>query len=100
MWGGMIMISLTVAATVKPEKRKEFLDAMRAQQQERLQEPGIVRSQLYEREEEPLRLLIVDDWDKDEDLLRYIGKEDFRILLGALRVLCTEAEVKFNPLRR
>jgi len=100
IWDGTVMVSLTVDATVKPGKRKELLDAMRAQQQERLEEPGIIRSQLYEREEEPLRLLIIDHWDKDEDLLRYIGKEEFRILLGALRVLCTEAEVKFNPLLR
>ena len=94
------MIRMTVVGKVRPEKRDEFLDAMRSLQKERLTEQGIIGSQLYERSEDPTRFLIIDEWEADEDLQRYFSREAFRILLGALRTLCTEAEVKYDPLRR
>jgi len=94
------MVSMTVVAKVLPEKRDEFLDAMHSLQKERLLEQGISGSQMYERREDPTRFFVIDEWETDEDLQRYFGKEGFRILLGALRTLCTEAEVKYDPLRR
>lgn len=94
------MVRMTVVAKVRPEKRSEFLDAMHSLQKDRLTEPGISGSLVYEYREEPNRFVLVDEWDMDEDMQRYFGKEEFRILLGALRTLCTEAEVKYDPLPR
>ena len=94
------MIRMKVVAKVRPEKRDEFLDAMRSLQKDRLAEPGICGSQLCDRRDDPTRFLLIDEWETDEDLQRYFGKEGFRILLGALRTLCMEAEVKYDPLRR
>lgn len=94
------MTRMTVAVRVRPEKRDEFLDAMRSLQKERLAEPGFKGSQLYDYREERTRFLIIDEWAKDEDLQRYFSKEGFRVLLGALRTLCTEAEIKYDPLHR
>jgi len=97
---GVFMVRMTVVAKVLPEKRHEFLDAMRSLQKDRLMEQGISGSQVYERREEPTRILVIDEWETDEDLQRFFSKEGFRILLGALRTLCTEAEIKYDPLRR
>ena len=94
------MVRMTVVAKVRSEKRAEFLDAMRSLQKDRLMEQGMRGSQVYEYREEPNRFLVIDEWGTDEDLQRYFRKEGFRILLGALRTLCAEAEVKSNPLRR
>ena len=94
------MIRMTVVGKVRPEKRDEFLDAMGSLQKERLTEQGIIGSQLCERSEDPTRFLIIDEWEADDDLQRFFTKEGFRILLGALRTLCTEVEVKYDPLRR
>jgi len=91
---------MTVVGKMRPEKRTEFLDAMRSLQKDRLKEQGIRGSQLYERSEDPTGFLLVDEWETDEDLQRYFVKEGFRVLLGALRTLCTEVEVKYDPLRR
>ena len=93
------MVSMTVIAKVWPETRSEFFDAMRSLQKERLAEPGIRGSQMYEYREEPNRFIIIDDWETDEDLQRHLSKESFKILLGALRALCDEAEIKYDPLR-
>lgn len=94
------MTRMTVVARVRPEKRDEFLSAMRSLQKERLTEQGISGSQVCERTEDPTHFLIIDEWERDEDLQRYLSKEGFKILLGALRTLCTEAEIKYDPLRR
>ena len=94
------MIRMTVVAKVRPEKREEFLDAMRYLQNERLTEKGIKGSQMYEDGEDHTGFRLVDEWETDEDLQRYFSTEGFRILLGALRTLCTEAEIKYDPLRR
>jgi quinol monooxygenase YgiN len=91
------MVRMTVIGNVRPEKRDEFLDAMRSLQKERLSEPGIKGSQLYDYTEEPTRFLVIDEWETDEDLKRFLSKEGFSILLGALRTLCSEAEIKYDP---
>lgn len=98
---GMFMISMIVVVKVRPEKREEFLDAMHTLQKERLTEKGISGSRVYEDGgEDPTGFRLIDEWQTDEDLQRYFSTEGFRILLGALRTLCTEAEVKYDPLRR
>jgi len=94
------MVRMTVVARVRQEKRGEFLDAMRSLQKDRLAEQGISKSQVYEDRQEPTRFVVIDDWETDEDLQRYFSREGFRVLLGALRILCTEAEIKYDPLRR
>ncbi|MBN2033161.1 MAG: antibiotic biosynthesis monooxygenase [Deltaproteobacteria bacterium] len=91
---------MTVVAKVQSGKRDEFLDAMRSLKKDRLREQGIRESQVYESGEDPSRFLLIDEWETEEDMQRYFGKEGFRVLLGALRTLCTEAEVKYDPLRR
>jgi quinol monooxygenase YgiN len=90
---------MTIDAKVQPEKRGEFLDAMVSLQKERFTEQGITASKVYESSEDGLRFLVIDDWETDEDLQRYFLKSGFRVLLGALRTLCSEAEIKYNPLR-
>jgi len=97
---GALMIRMTVVGKVRPEKRGEFLDAMRSLQKERLTEPGNIGSQLYERSEDPTHFLIIDEWEADKDLQGFFSKEGFRVLLGALRTLCTESEIKYDPFRR
>jgi quinol monooxygenase YgiN len=94
------MIRLKVVAKVQPEKRSEFLDAIHSLQKDRFKEHGLSGSQIYEYREESNRFILIDEWETDEDLQRYFSKQGFRILLGALRTLCTEAEVKYDPLRR
>jgi len=68
-------------------------------QKERLAEQGINLSKVYESDEDKTRFLVIDEWESDEDLQRFFLKSGFRVLLGALRTLCTEAEIKYDPLR-
>jgi quinol monooxygenase YgiN len=95
---GALMTCMTVIAKIKPEKRNEFLDAMRSLQKERLAEPGISISQVYEDWEDPYRFVLMDEWETEDDMQRFLGKESFSVLMGALRTLGAEVEVKLTRL--
>ncbi|WP_054032123.1 putative quinol monooxygenase [Desulfatitalea tepidiphila] len=92
------MVRMTVVARVRPEKRGELLDAMRSLQRDRLLERGICASRVYECKEDTTHLVLIDEWEKEENLRSYTDKEGFRVLLGALRTLCAEADVKYDAI--
>ena len=94
------MICMKVVVRVHSEKMVEFLNAMSSLKKDRLLEQGISGSQLYSFKEDATRFILIDEWETDEDLQRYFRKESYRILLGALRTLCVDAEVIYDPLRR
>lgn len=94
------MVRMTVVARVRPEKRNELLDAMRSLRRDRLLERGICASRVYECKEDTTHLVLIDEWEKEENLRSYIHKEGFRVLLGALRTLCAEADVKCDAIKK
>jgi len=91
---------MTVVARVRPEKRNELLDAMRSLRRDRLLERGICASRVYECKEDTTHLVLIDEWEKEENLRSYTHKEGFRVLLGALRTLCAEADVKCDAIKK
>lgn len=90
------MNSMIVVAKVRPEKRKEFLQAMRSLQNERRKIKGIRGLKLYE-DGEPGTYHIIDEWETEEDLGRYCGGESFKVFLGALKTLCVKADIRYAP---
>jgi hypothetical protein len=46
------------------------------------------------------RLVLIDEWEKEENVRSYTHKEGFRVLLGALRTLCVEADVKCDAIKK
>ena len=91
------MEKLTLVAKVRPEKRKEFIDAMQSLQPMRNHLKGIRGSSLFEgNDRNTFRL--VDEWETKEDFDRYRQDESFRVFLGALKILCTETEIKFESI--
>ena len=85
---------MTILEKVMSEKQEEFLDTMLSLKVERLTEKGIRGSRVNRDGEEETGFRLIDEWETDEDLERYCSGEDFRVLLGALRTLFTETEVK------
>jgi quinol monooxygenase YgiN len=86
------MITTTVIVKVRPEKKAEFLQAMRSLQIDRMKEKGIKASEMREVEDRT-GFHLTDEWETEEDRDRYCRSESFRVFLGALKTLCAEAEV-------
>ena len=93
------MVRMTIVATVKPEKRAEFMDAMHSLQKERTREKRLIASNINEEFEGHNLFRLIEDWETEEDLEKYCRGENYRILVGALRTLCAEAEVRYTPSR-
>lgn len=89
--------TLTTVVKIAPGKRKEFLDAMGALCENKLKEKGITTSEWHEDCQDPNRFYLMEEWENEEDLVRYCRTDMFRVFLGALKTLCVEAEVEYEP---
>jgi quinol monooxygenase YgiN len=90
---GLHMITMTVAVKVKPEKREEFLQAMRSLNGGGEKQPGLRESTLYQEIDDQTGFSLIYEWETQKDLDRYLGAEKFRVLLGALKVLAEKSEM-------
>jgi len=64
------MITTTVIVKVRPEKKAEFLQAMRSLQTEKMKEKGIRASEINEVEDRT-GFCLTDEWETEEDRDRY-----------------------------
>ncbi|MDH4232966.1 MAG: antibiotic biosynthesis monooxygenase [Nitrospirota bacterium] len=94
------MIRMMVVAKVKPHHREEFLQTMRSLQKGRREEDIRGGFRVYEEIEDSNDFSLIDEWETDEDMNKYCSREGFRVLRGALRVLCTEVEISYGTIRR
>jgi len=92
------MIAMTVIVRVRPEKREELLQAIRSLNNGREKQEGLRKSTSTSCQEigDHTGFSVIYEWETQEDLERYLGGEKFRVLLGALRVLCEKSEIRFK----
>ncbi len=88
------MIAMTVAVKVKPEKREEFLQVMRSLRIDQDEQPGLLNSRLYQEIDDHTGFSLTHEWETQEDCDRYLLAKKFRVLLGALNVLCEKSEIR------
>ncbi len=90
------MITMTIVAKLKPQKREEFLQAMRSLSVDPGKHQGLKRSILYQEMDDQDGFSLSYEWDTQEDLDSYADTEEFRIMLGALKVLGERSEIKYT----
>jgi quinol monooxygenase YgiN len=87
------MITMTVIVKVRSEKRKEFLQVVRSLTDDGEQHEGLRKFKLNQENKNPTGFSLIYEWEAKEDLDRYLGTEEFRVLLGALKVLGEKSEI-------
>lgn len=92
------MVSMTVFMKVRPEKRQEFLVAVRSIASDRKIKEGLLKTTLYQETDDRNGFSLIYEWEAQEDCERYLLAENFRVLLGALRVLCEKSEIRCSYL--
>ena len=90
------MITMTVVVKVKPEKRQEFLQAMGSLNDAEKQK-GLRQFTLHQGIDDPTGFSLIYEWEAREGLDRYLGGDEFRVLLGALKVLGETSEIRYRP---
>jgi len=93
---GVDMSTVNILLRVYPEKREEFLQTLRSMQGNLKVEPGLLKSSLYGDMNDPNVFHLIEEWETQETMERYIRSERFSILIGVLKVLCAESEVKYH----
>jgi quinol monooxygenase YgiN len=87
--------TVNVFLRVYPEKREEFLQALRSMQGGMKNEPGLSKSSLYQDMNDANIFHLIEDWATQDSMERYLRSDQFSVLMGALKVLCSESEVKY-----
>ena len=88
------MITMTIVVKVRPEKREEFLQAMRSLNGDREKQEGLKKSELHQEIDDQTGFSLIYEWETKEDCKQYLGGEKFRALLGALELLCEKSEIR------
>ena len=93
------MLTMTVIAQVKPEKQQEFRHAISSLYSTREEEEkGLKKSTLYQEVDDPRGFRLITEWETQKDLEVYLRAKKFRVLLGALQVLCAKSEIRYSHL--
>lgn len=93
---GLSMIMMTVVLKLRPEKREEFLQAIRSLNNDLEKRQGVRKPTLYQEIDDQTGLSLTYEWETQEDLDRYLGEEKFKVLLGSLKVLCEKSEIGYR----
>ncbi len=90
------MSTVNILLRVRPDKRDEFLQAIRSIQGSLKEEADLSRSSLYQDMNDAHVFHLNEEWASQDSMERYIRSERFSVLMGALKALCSEAEVKYQ----
>jgi quinol monooxygenase YgiN len=88
--------TVTIFLKVASQKRDEFLQTIEALLIDLKQEKGFSKSSIYQDVNNPDVFHLVEEWETNDDLERYLKSELFRILIGTLKVLCQESEIRYR----
>lgn len=91
-----VLTTITVRGKVYPEKNAEFLQAIRSLHDALKGRRGFRKSTLYQEVDDPSNFSLVQEWESTEEMEAYLDTEEFRVLLGALKVLSEHSEVTYE----
>ena len=89
------MILTKMRMIVRPEKREEYLEVVRATLGPTRVEPGCISSCLYRDFEDENTFLLLGEWSSPEALQDHICRDHIRALLVAMDLLAEPPDVKF-----
>lgn len=92
----MSINTVSIFLKVFRQKREEFVQTVRSLQSDLKQDEGLIRSILYQDVDDPEQFHLITEWETDQDYDSYLGSEQFRVLIGALKVLGEETEVRYS----
>jgi len=88
--------TVTIFLKVASQKRDEFLQTIEALLIDLKKEKGFRKSSIYQDVANLNAFHLVEEWETNDDLERYLRSEPFRILIGTLKVLCQESEIRYR----
>ena len=92
------MICATINITVPPEKRKEILQTLKAILAPIRREQGCIGCNCYIDVESEDIIFFKEEWKTREDLDTHLRSVHFGVLIGAMKLLNKEPDIRFNTI--
>jgi len=92
------MIDANIKITVQPEKRKEVLQTFKALLEPIRHKQGCMSCNCYEDVESENTIYFREEWKSNEDLDTHLRSVHFGVLVGAMKLLMKEPDIKFNAI--
>ena len=90
------MNTITFTVEIFPEKRHEFMQTIRLLNEKIKQEKGLVRVNLFQDVDNSSRFNLIEEWETQDDLDDHTRSNNFRVLIGALKVLSERSQIRYN----
>jgi len=90
------VILVTLKMIVRPEKRRDLIETMRGMLEPARVERGCLSYYLYEDVENRNILILVEEWETQEDLECHIRTDNHLRLLTLMDLLSEQPELRFN----
>jgi quinol monooxygenase YgiN len=92
------MIDVTIKMSVPSDKRMEVLQTIKSLLDPIRNEPGCLSCYCSVDAEAENIIILRQEWNTNKDLAAHLKSDHFSILLGAMKLLCIEPEVRFNTI--
>jgi len=96
---GMMIIAI-LRMIVRPEKRNDLLETMRGMLEYVRVERGCLSYRLYEDVEDRNTIVLVEEWETQNDLERHIRTDNQRRILTLMDLLSEQPELQYNTVSR
>lgn len=90
------MSTVTIFLRVRPGKNEEFTQTLQSIQDDLKSETGLTKSNLYRDMNDSSVFYLIEEWRAQASMERYLRSDRFSVLMGILKVLCVESEIKYH----
>jgi quinol monooxygenase YgiN len=90
------MNTITVTLKVIKGKGDEFLQTVRSLRERLKQEKGFHKCTIYQDMTDESAFNLIEEWETQDHLDNHLKSDLFRVLIGALKVLSAESEVRYR----
>jgi len=90
------MTGILIRARVEPEQRRELMQMFKETSQPNRLPAACLERRLYEEAIAPTNLLLIEQWSDDVEMNSYLSSEQFRALIGAVKVLGELVDIRIS----
>ncbi|MHC1727256.1 MAG: putative quinol monooxygenase [Syntrophobacteraceae bacterium] len=90
------MSTVNVMLRVRPGKREEFIQSAQSMQKNLKAEADLSIFSFFQDMNDSSVFCMIQEWATQDSMERYVRSEQFSVLMGMLKVLCVESEIKYQ----
>lgn len=90
------MVTMNLKVWISQDKYSEALNNLNALIEPTRVQPGCISCHIYKGLESKSPILLIEEWEDDEQLRNYMRSEDFKVILAMIELSVEKPEFKLN----